>query len=304
MIEDFGDRDCVGDSAASSLLTANGGPGAPACKLHHIDPHRAAPHHRPPGSGDALECLGVSLSALDLRVGVRVAWRPPWNAWLLDRADGCSSRLTESPTGVAADGLVAPERGADPVHRLPPSVGRSGVGRPRDPRRPRGPSRRPMWIPLVQDLAAQGFAVVQPNVRGSFDSLSRCDHCRRRATAARHRARHRGAAPSPRDSQPGRGRPTRCPHGGSGPGRLHGALVPRLMPEPWAGRVAKARLELRDVPPQHVGLQYRRAFREREYGARWNAISSSSSMRRRSRTSTGSGRRSSSSTVRTIPGCR
>ena len=195
----------------------------------------------------------------------------PWNAWLLDTATGRSRRLTESPTGVSADGLVAPtvERFSSfdgepipfivyrPASKEPAPVLLEIHGGPES-------QRRPMWIPLVQYLAAQGFAVVQPNVRGSTGYGKRFEHLddgRRRLDTVRDvAALHDRLAADKRFAAD-----QTVLYGGSYGGYMVLACL-AFEPERWAGGVAVVPISSFVTFLRNTS-EYRRAFREREYGS-------------------------------------
>ena len=70
--------------------------------------------------------------------------------------------------------------------------------------------RRPTWMPLVQYLVASGFAVAQPNVRGSTGYGKRFEHLDDGRQAARLRPRPRRPARMARGARPLRRRTGRC----------------------------------------------------------------------------------------------
>jgi len=109
--------------------------------------------------------------------------RMAWDAWLADLDTGETRRLTASPDAPSPDELVEPtlQRYASfdgesiPVYLFrPPGEEPAPVvleihGGPEA-------QRRPTWMPLVQYLVSRGFAVAQPNVRGSTGYGKRYEH--------------------------------------------------------------------------------------------------------------------------------
>ena len=100
--------------------------------------------------------------------------RSSWEAWRLTTTTGMSEQLTRSPVHVAPDSLRRPSLRrfasfdgesvpyflTEPASEPPWPVVLEIHGGPEA-------QRRAMWLPFVQHLAASGYAVVQPNVRGS-----------------------------------------------------------------------------------------------------------------------------------------
>ena len=189
--------------------------------------------------------------------------RLTWDVWLLETATGASERLTRSPTTIPEDALVAPT-----LHRFasfdaesipyfafhPASSGAAPVileihGGPEA-------QRRPTWMPVVQHLVAQGFAVVQPNVRGSTGYGKRFEHLddgRRRLDTVRDVAtlhdRLRQDDRARRRQDRALRRVVR---------RVHGARLPRLRAGSLGRRGrGRADLQLRHLPAEHVGVPAR-----------------------------------------------
>ena len=110
----------------------------------------------------------------------------PGDVWCLDTDSGALSRLTNSPTSIAAESLVEPE-----LHRFPSFDGESVpvfLYRPRASGRngacpvavvvhggPEGQAR-PIWNPVAGYLVQRGYAVAVPNVRGSTGYGKRYQH--------------------------------------------------------------------------------------------------------------------------------
>ena len=197
--------------------------------------------------------------------------RTTWEAWLVDTEAGEPTPLTRSPTGVADDALADatldrfssfdgesipfltyhPD-GSDPTPVLLEIHG--------------GPEaqRRPMWIPLVQYLVGQGLAVVQPNVRGSTGYGKRFEHLddgRRRLDTVRDVASLHDRLRSDERFDAER----TVLYGGSYGGYMVLACL-ALEPERWAGGVAVVPISSFVTFLRNTS-EYRRAFREREYGS-------------------------------------
>jgi dipeptidyl aminopeptidase/acylaminoacyl peptidase len=197
--------------------------------------------------------------------------RRTWDAWLLDTGTGDVRQLTRSPTRVPVDGLVAPS-----LDRYASFDGESIpylVYRPATSARTPvvleihgGPEaqRRPMWIPLVQYFVSQGLAVVQPNVRGSTGYGKRFEHLddgRLRLDTVRDVAalhdRLLGDEQLAADQT--------VLYGGSYGGYMVLACL-AFEPERWAGGVAVVPISSFVTFLRNTS-EYRRAFREREYGS-------------------------------------
>ena len=121
-----------------------------------------------------------------------------------------------------------------------------------------------MWIPLVQYFVSQGFAVVQPNVRGSTGYGKRFEHLddgRLRLDTVRDVAalhdRLRGDDRLAADQT--------VLYGGSYGGYMVLACL-AFEPERWAGGVAVVPISSFVTFLRNTS-EYRRAFREREYGS-------------------------------------
>jgi len=181
VIEDAWDLECVGDRTGSVVAVHANEDGFSRLDLYDHDSVTSRGRVGLPERG-TIEGIVLSPGGTRLTYGFSSP-RTTWDAWLADTGSAASRQLTQSPTAVAADGLVTPtlERFASfdgesiPFLAYRPAAG--GVapvlieihGGPES-------QRRPMWMPLVQYFAAQGFAVVQPNVRGSTGYGKRYEH--------------------------------------------------------------------------------------------------------------------------------
>ena len=197
--------------------------------------------------------------------------RMTWDAWLLDLDTGDVRQLTRSPTRVPVDGLVAPSLDhyasfdGEPIPYLvyrPATSARTPVvleihGGPEA-------QRRPMWIPLVQYFVSRGLAVVQPNVRGSTGYGKRFEHLddgRLRLDTVRDIAALHDRL---RDDERLAADQTVL-YGGSYGGYMVLACL-AFEPERWAGGVAVVPISSFVTFLRNTS-EYRRAFREREYGS-------------------------------------
>ena len=269
VIEDDWDLDCVGDPGGRLLAVHANVDASSRLEVYDavtLELRRAV---ELPERG-MLEGLVVSPSGDRLAYGFSSAVSA-WNAWLVDTASGISRPLTESPTAVPEDSLVAPtvERFSSFDEEPIPFIVYRPAG---DAPAPvlieihGGPEaqRRPMWIPLVQYLAARGFAVVQPNVRGSTGYGKRFEHLddgRLRLDTVRD-----VAALHDRLAADGRFAADQAVlYGGSYGGYMVLACL-AFEPERWAGGVAVVPISSFVTFLRNTS-EYRRAFREREYGS-------------------------------------
>jgi dipeptidyl aminopeptidase/acylaminoacyl peptidase len=269
VLESAWDMECVADRAGTILVVHTNEDGYSRLDLH--DPATATLRRRVALPDDGmLQTLALSPDGSRLAYGFSSP-RLTWDAWLLEIATGRSRRLTRSPTTIPDDGLVSPT-----LHRfasfdgepipyfasLPTSNGAAPVlleihGGPEA-------QRRPMWMPIVQHLVAEGFAVVQPNVRGSTGYGKRFEHLddgRRRLdtvrdVAALHdRLRNDDRLDADRTVL----------YGGSYGGYMVLACL-AFEPDRWAGGVATVPISSFVTFLRNTS-EYRQAFREREYGS-------------------------------------
>ena len=195
----------------------------------------------------------------------------PWSVWLADTETGETRRLTPPSETVDEASLVEPTASryasfdgeSIPVFLFePPGVERPPVvvdihGGPEA-------QRRLMWLPLVQYLVARGFAVAQPNVRGSTGYGKRFEHLddgRLRLDSVRDLAalQDRLAA----DGRVDTGRAVL--YGGSYGGYMTLAGL-AFQPERWAAGIAVVPVSSFVTFLENTSA-YRRAYREREYGS-------------------------------------
>ena len=263
------DLECVGDGAGSVLVVHRNEDGYSRLDLY--DPGTATLRREVDLPDDGtIERLVLSPDGSRLAYGFSSP-RLTWDAWLVETATGASRRLTRSPTTIQADALVRPT-----LHRFasfddepipffafrPTSNGAAPVileihGGPEA-------QRRPMWMPLVQHFVAQGFAVVQPNVRGSTGYGKRFEHLddgRKRLDAVRDVASLHDRLREDERLDADR----TVLYGGSYGGYMVLACL-AFEPDRWAGGVATVPISSFVTFLRNTS-EYRRAVREREYGS-------------------------------------
>jgi dipeptidyl aminopeptidase/acylaminoacyl peptidase len=269
VLEDAWDLECVGDQAGSVVGVHTNEEGYSRLALYDPDTMALRRRVELPDRG-VIETLVLSPDGRRLAFGFSSP-RTTWDAWLLDTETGEPRRLTASPTAVPDSELVAPT-----LHRYASFDGESIpylVYRPApDGAAPilleihGGPEaqRRPMWIPLVQYLVGSGLAVVQPNVRGSTGYGKRFEHLddgRRRLDTVRDVAALHDELKADRRFAADR----TVLYGGSYGGYMVLACL-AFEPERWAGAVAVVPISSLVTFLRNTS-EYRRAFREREYGS-------------------------------------
>jgi dipeptidyl aminopeptidase/acylaminoacyl peptidase len=205
----------------------------------------------------------------------------PGDGFVVDTGTGVLRRLTDSPSAVDPGSLVAPElvrfpsfdglevpafvhrpsresllaAGADPDAPIPVVVVIHG-----------GPEsqHRPSFAPLTQYLVANGFAVVAPNVRGSTGYGKRYQHLddvdKRLDSVADLAALHDWIA-----ADPGLAQDRAALYGGSYGGYMVLAGL-AFQPERWAAGVDVVGMSSLVTFLENTS-EYRRAYREREYGS-------------------------------------
>lgn len=197
--------------------------------------------------------------------------RHPWTVVVADLETGEMRRLDTAATRVRPEDLVEPT-----LHRLesfdgesvpfflfePPTAERAPVvveihGGPES-------QRRVMWIPLVQYLVARGYAVAQPNVRGSTGYGKRYEHLddvRRRLDSVRDLVALHDHLRANRRLDAER----TVLYGGSYGGYMVLAGL-AFHPERWAAGIAVVPISSFVTFLENTSA-YRRGFREREYGS-------------------------------------
>jgi dipeptidyl aminopeptidase/acylaminoacyl peptidase len=196
----------------------------------------------------------------------------PGDVWLADVATGESTRLTRSPHGLDESELVEPM-----LHRLPSFDGESIPVFLYEPPAADGPppvvfmihggpeaQLRPIWSPLGQYFVSHGLAVAAPNVRGSSGYGKRYRHLddvELRLDSVRDLAALQDALADAARIDPARS----VLYGGSYGGYMVLAGL-AFQPERWA-----AGIDIVGISSLVTFLEntadWRRAFREREYGS-------------------------------------
>ena len=269
VIEDDWDLECVGDGEGGLLAVHANVDGYSRLDLYDVETASLRRRVELPEQG-MIETLVASPDGRRLAFGLSSP-RTTWDAWLVDAAAGEPVQLTHSPTGIVEDELVDAALDRFPSfdgESIPFLTYRPGVSDPAPVLLEihGGPEaqRRPMWIPLVQYLAGQGLAVVQPNVRGSTGYGKRFEHLddgRRRLDTVRDvaslhdRLRSDGRFDADRTVL----------YGGSYGGYMVLACL-AFEPDRWAGGVAVVPISSFVTFLRNTS-EYRRAFREREYGS-------------------------------------
>jgi dipeptidyl aminopeptidase/acylaminoacyl peptidase len=219
---------------------------------------------------------GVVESTVLSRDGRRLAYgfsspRIPWSVWLADTETGETRRLTPPSDTVDEGALVDPS-----VERYASFDGESipvFLFQPNGAERPPvvveihgGPEaqRQLVWMPLVQYLVASGYAVAQPNVRGSTGYGKRYEHLddvRLRLDSVRDLV-----ALHDRLGEDGRYDTGRVVlYGGSYGGYMTLAGL-AFHPDRWAAGIAVVPVSSFVTFLENTS-EWRRAFREREYGS-------------------------------------
>ncbi|MDP8911903.1 MAG: S9 family peptidase, partial [Actinomycetota bacterium] len=269
VIEDRWDLECHVDEAGRNLLVEANVDGYSRLELR--DPATLEPRDEV-----ALPGRGVVSDVVFSRDGRFVAYHftsplVAGDTWLYDVQSGESVRLTTSPGAVAPEELAEPE-----LHRfssfdgetvpvflyLPPGPGPFPVvimihGGPES-------QLRPIFNPLAQYFVAAGYAVAAPNVRGSTGYGKRYEHLDdvgKRLDAGRDLVSlHDWLA---RDGRIDRDRAVL--YGGSYGGYMVLAGL-AFHPERWAAGVETVGISSLVTFLENTA-EWRRAFREREYGS-------------------------------------
>lgn len=269
VLEDEWDLDCAADAAGRTLVVTANADGFTRLELR--DPETLALRERVtlPDEG-VVEAIRLSPSGNVLAYGFSSP-RASWEAWRVATDGGGATRLTHSPVRIPPESLVRPrlERFdsfdgesipyflAEPATDPPWPVVLDIHGGPES-------QRRPVWLPFTQYLMLHGFAVAQPNVRGSTGYGKRYEHLddgRLRLDTVRDLAAlHDELA---RDERVDAERAAL--YGGSYGGYMVLAGL-AFQPERWAAGIGVVAISSLVTFLQNTS-DYRRAYREREYGS-------------------------------------
>jgi len=271
VLEDAWDLDCRVDDAGRSLLVCANVDGYSRLELR--DPATLELRREVPLPG-----RGVVSETRFSRDGSLLAFHytsplVPGDVWVHDVGSGATERLTRSSGAVGEEELVEPA-----LHRFRSFDGESVPVFLYEPREAAGPvpvvvmihggpeaQLRPIFSPLAQYFVAAGYAVAAPNVRGSTGYGKRYEHLddvRKRLDSVRDLVGlHDWLRESPERFDPERV----VLYGGSYGGYMVLAGL-AFHPERWA-----AGIEIVGISSLVTFLEntaeWRRAFREREYGS-------------------------------------
>jgi dipeptidyl aminopeptidase/acylaminoacyl peptidase len=263
------DLDCRIDRAGRRLVVDANEEGASRVSLYdprtlalerelELPRHAVVQHFAASADGRVL-ALGLSTPGM------------PWIVWLADAESGETRRLTPPDGTVREDELAQPSLGRiesfdgesvpywvfEPAVEPPWPVLLDIHGGPES-------QRRPIWIPLAQYFVAQGFAVVMPNVRGSTGYGKRFEHLddgRRRLDAVQD-----VVALHDRLAADSRYRTDRTVLYGVSYGGYVVLACLAFHPERWAAAIDVVGVSSLVTFLENTS-EWRRAFREREYGS-------------------------------------
>ncbi|HEX9888224.1 MAG TPA: S9 family peptidase [Nitriliruptorales bacterium] len=267
------DCDCAVDWHGNHLLVTANEDGFSRAYLHDPETLELRTEVPLPGNGTS-GGYGFSRDGRHLTFSFSSAL-VPGDAFLYDTQTGELERLTHSPNDVDTEVFVEPE-----LHRYDSFDGESiplFVFRPKDPPTagtklpvvvvihggPEG-QYRPAFAPLTQYLVAHGFAVVAPNVRGSTGYGKRYEHLddvRKRLDSVRDLEGLHDWIATTDDLDPDRA----ALYGGSYGGYMVLAGL-AFQPDRWAAGVDIVGISSLVTFLENTS-DYRRAFREREYGS-------------------------------------
>ena len=269
VIEDDWDLSCVADASGTLLAVIANVDGASRLELRDLATLGLMTEVRLPELG-VVQPVRLSPTGAHLAYGFSSP-RSSWEAWrLATRADE-PEKLTASPVDVPSGSLVRPTLRrfssfdgesipyflTEPATDGPWPVVIDVHGGPEA-------QRQAIWLPFVQYLAARGYAVAQPNVRGSTGYGKRYEHLDdvhlRLDTVRDLTALHDELA---RDERIDADRTVL--YGGSYGGYMVLAGL-AFEPERWAAGIGVVAISSLVTFLRNTS-DYRRAFREREYGS-------------------------------------
>jgi dipeptidyl aminopeptidase/acylaminoacyl peptidase len=269
VIESDWDLDCQTDRAGRHLLVAANEDGYSRLELR--DPRTLEVTAQVPLPGRGV--VAATTFSADGRYLAFHFTSPtlPGDVWVHDTESGESRRLTHSPGEVGAEEMVEPE-----LVRFPSFDGESIPAFVLTPKTGEGPfpvivyihggpegQSQPLFIPMLQYFASSGYAVAVPNVRGSTGYGKRYEHLddvRLRMDSVRDLlGLHDWLAADPRFDES-----KVVLYGGSYGGYMVLAGL-AFFPDRWAGGVDVVGISNLVTFLENTS-EWRRAFREREYG--------------------------------------
>jgi len=269
VLEDDWDLDCVGAPSGALVAVSANVDGASRLELRDFSTLATVADVPLPELG-VVEAIRLSPTGSHLAYGFSSP-RSSWETWRLATDGGEPERLTESPVAVPSGSLVRPT-----LRRLSSFDGESIPYFLTEPATD-GPwpvvidihggpeaQRQAIWLPFVQYLASSGYAVAQPNVRGSTGYGKRYEHLddvRLRLDTVRDLASLHDELV--RDERVDAGRTIL--YGGSYGGYMVLAGL-AFEPERWAAGIGVVAISSLVTFLRNTS-DYRRAFREREYGS-------------------------------------
>ena len=269
VLQDDWDLGCVADAQGRSLVVQANVDGYSRLDLHDPGTLTLVRRLELPDEG-VVDPVRLSADGRRLAFGFSSP-RRAWEAWHADLETGEAVVLTQSPTRVDPDQLARPS-----LRRFSSFDGESVpyfLFEPEtEPPWPvvvevhGGPEaqRQPMWFPVVQYLVSTGFAVAQPNVRGSTGYGKRYEHLDDGALRL-HSVRDMTALQEELVRDPRVDGDRVVLYGGSYGGYMVLAGL-AFEPERWAAGIAVVAISSLVTFLRNTS-DYRRAYREREYGS-------------------------------------
>lgn len=269
VVEDSWDLECRSDRAGRRLVVEANVDGASRIRL--LDPRTLATQAELDLPRNAVvQSLALAPDGGTVALGLSTP-RTPWGVWLAEGGRSAVRRLRTPGGGIDEDELAEPT-----LHRFDSFDGESVpywlFTPPAEPPWPvvveihGGPEaqRRPIWNPLVQYLVGAGYAVAMPNVRGSTGYGKRYEHLddvRLRLDSVRDVVALHDELGADERLDTSR----TVLYGGSYGGYMVLACA-AFHPERWAAGIVVVGISSLVTFLENTS-EWRRAFREREYGS-------------------------------------